>query len=52
MEHLERTEYFNNAEPTTQRERIRILQERLKWLNDQANEIKAELHTLTNALYR
>lgn len=52
MDHLERTEYFNNAEPTIQRERIRQLQDRLKWLNDEGNKIKVELHSLTDAYYK
>lgn len=49
---LERTEYFNNAEPTIQRERIKELQTRLKWLSDEYNKVKDELLKITDAFYR
>ena len=52
MENLERTEYFNSTEPTSKRDEIKALQARLKSLNDEYNKVKAELHKLTDAMYK
>lgn len=49
---LERTDYFNNTEPTNKRDQIKELQARLKLLNDEYNKVKEELLKITDAYYR
>lgn len=52
MENLERTDYFNSTEPTSKRDQIKELQARLQQLNNEYNTVKAQLHKLTDAMYK